>query len=301
MLDDVIGQSQAVTLLKQTVISQKIAPAYLFAGIPGIGKGMAAKGFAELLLGCNFAESSWESHPDLMWVEPTYNDKGSLITASQASAQNLHKKSAPQIRIEQIRQISQFLHRRPLKSDRLIVIIEDAHLMSEASANALLKTLEEPGNGTLILLAPSIDSLLTTIVSRCQCVRFTSLSRQNLQLVLEKINHSEILNNPLLVAMAQGSPGLAIAGWQQLQTIPTDLYQQLLNIPQNYFEALMIAKTITQLELATQLWLVDYLQYYYWQQNQSFSLANQWEKTRQYLLSYVQPRLAWECLFITMV
>lgn len=302
MLNDVVGQTQAVTLLEQTVISQKIAPAYLFAGIPGIGKSMAAKGFSELLLGCSFADISLESHPDIMWVEPTYNDKGNLITASLASAQNLKKKSAPQVRIEQIRQITQFLNRRPLKSDRLIVVIEDAHLMSEASANALLKTLEEPGNGTLILLAPSTDSLLNTIVSRCQCVRFTSLSQQNLELVLEKINHSEILHNPPLVAMAQGSPGMAIAAWEKLQSIPTEIHQKLLEIPKTYFEALIIAKTITkELELTTQLWLVDYLQYYYWQQNQNFSFVTQWEKTRQHLLSYVQPRLAWECLFISMV
>lgn len=296
---ELIGQEQAVNLLHQAVTSQKIAPAYLFAGRSGIGKSIAAVGFTELLLNCSLRESSPQQHPDLMWVEPTYSDKGELITVSQAAAKDLKPKTAPKIRIEQIRQITQFLSRQPLKSNRLVVIIEDAHLMSEASANALLKTLEEPGNNTLILITPNTDSLLSTIVSRCQSVRFSPLSEQNLQLVLEKLNHREILAHPLLIAMAQGSPGSAIAAWTQLQSIPEPLHNKLLQTPQNYLQALITAKTITQLELSTQLWLVDYLQHYYWQQNQNHFLVKQWEKTRQYLLSYVQPQLVWECVLIS--
>jgi DNA polymerase III subunit delta' len=307
MVLNLIGQEQAITLLKQAVSSQKTAPAYLFVGIPGIGKKIAARGFAKLLLECNFiecnfTESSLAAHPDLMWVEPTYSDKGELISVSQAEAQNLSFKSAPTIRIEQVRQISQFLNRRPLQSDRLVVVIEDAHLISEAPANALLKTLEEPGNGTIILIAPSIDTLLTTIVSRCQRIRFAPLSRQNLELVLKKANYTEILEHHSLMAMAQGSPGLAIVGWQQLQLIPQQLHQQLLKTPQNNFEALNIAKSISgELELSTQLWLVDYLQYYYWQQDRNETLVAKWEQTRKYLLSYVQPRLVWECFFTEII
>ena len=293
-LADLIGQEQAVTLLEQAFSSNKIAPAYLFAGIPGIGKSIAARGFAQLLLNCE--GRSLSNHPDLMWVEPTYSHQGNLIKASLA--EDDRRKTAPKIRIEQIRQITQFFNRQPLKSDRLIAVVEDAHLMSEAPANALLKTLEEPGNGTIILMAPSVDSLLTTIVSRCQCIRFTPLSDENLQRVL-KTNYSEILANPSLITMAQGSPGSAIAAADKLGSIPDSLHQQLLQTPQNYLEAFTIAKAITQeLELPTQLWLVDYLQHYYWQQSRDFLLANQWEKTRQYLLSYVQPRLVWESMLL---
>lgn len=299
MYTDLIGQKQAITLLKQAIKSNKIAPAYLFVGIPGIGKSIAAEGFAKLLLNSSNSLSSSSNHPDLMWVEPTYSDRDNLIKASVAEAENIRRKTAPQIRIEQIRQITQFFNRQPLKSDRLVAIVEDAHLMSEAPANALLKTLEEPDCGTIILIAPSTDLLLTTIVSRCQCIRFSPLSRENLQLVLEKNNHSEILANSSLIAMSQGSPGLAISAAEKLQKIPDSLQQQLLQIPQNYLEAFTIAKAITQeLELPTQLWLVDYLQHYYWQQNRNSLLAKRWEKTRQYLLSYVQPRLVWESLFL---
>ena len=294
-LADLIGQEQAVTLLEQAFSSHKIAPAYFFVGIPGIGKSIAARGFAQLLLNCD--RQALSNHPDLMWVEPTYSHQGNLIKASLA--EDDRRKTAPKIRIEQIRQITQFFNRQPLKSDRLIAVIEDAHLMSEAPANALLKTLEEPGNGTIILIAPSVDSLLTTIVSRCQCIRFTPLSQDNLQQVLKKTNYLEILANSSLITMAQGSPGLAIAAIEKLSLIPDSLHQQLLQTPQNYLEIFAVTKAITQeLELLTQLWLVDYLQHYYWQQNRDFLLASKWEKTRQYLLSYVQPRLAWESIFL---
>ena len=98
--------------------------------------------------------------------------------------------------------------------------MEDAHTMAEAPANALLKTLEEPGKATLILIAPSTESLLSTIVSRCQPVPFQRLSQQDLQQVLENTGHGEILEHPELIKLAQGSPGEAIAAWAKLQTIP---------------------------------------------------------------------------------
>ena len=299
---DIVGQEQAVSLLQQVVSSQRIAPAYLFVGIPGIGKKIAARAMARSLLGCSSIDDSLDQHPDSLWIEPTYSEKGNLITVSQAKALEVKKKTAPKIRIEQVRQITQFLQRQPLKSDRLVVIVEDAHLMSEAPANALLKTLEEPGKGTIILTAPSTDSLLTTIVSRCQTIRFIPLSQKNLQLVLKNKNYAEILEDKSLLAVAEGSPGKAILAWQQLQTIPADLQQKTLTIPSSKLEALMIAKTISQeIELDTQLWLIDYLQHHYWQQNHNSLLVHQWEKTRQYLLGYVQPRLAWECLLMALV
>ena len=174
--------------------------------------------------------------------------------------------------------------------------------MAEAPANALLKTLEEPGNATLILIAPDTDSLLTTLVSRCQKIQFYRLCADNLSQVLQQNNHGEILSHPELIAIAQGSPGLAIAAWTQLQAIPPELIQQLRRSPQTPLEALNLAQTLTsELDSSTQLWLLDYLQYYYWQQNQQVRLMACWEKTRQCLLSYVQPRLVWECALLNLV
>ncbi|HHP7229856.1 MAG TPA: DNA polymerase III subunit delta' [Xenococcaceae cyanobacterium] len=305
--EPIIGQDRAIRLLLQAVKLQRIAPAYLFWGTPGVGRSLVAKAFIRCLLATNATPDKLalisqklrsHNHPDVLWIEPTYKDKGELITASVALAQGIKRKTPPQIRIEQIRQITQFVTRPPLESSRLVVVIESASTMSEASANALLKTLEEPGKATLILIAPNPDSLLTTIVSRCQCIPLRPLSQTDLKLVLQKQGYREILDHPEIIAIAQGSPGKAIAAWQQLQTIPADLLKQVQNLPKNPLAVFELAKTIDrELDTISQIWLVDYLQHYYWQKYYDIALINQWEKTRQYLLSYVQPRLVWECTF----
>ncbi|MEM9275709.1 MAG: DNA polymerase III subunit delta' [Cyanobacteria bacterium P01_F01_bin.143] len=304
MFEKIIGQNRAITLLEQAIALDRIAPAYLFVGASGIGRSLSAAQFAQQLLTRNLSEEKQSlaerkiehrNHPDFRWLEPTFSDRGELVTASQALAKDLKRKTPPKIRIEQIRQLIEFINRPPLEAERLVVVIEDAHTMAEAPANALLKTLEEPGKATLILIAPSTESLLSTIVSRCQPVPFQRLCQQDLQQVLENTGHTEILEHPELIKLAQGSPGEVISAWAKLQTIPTELLQQLKEIPKHHLAALKLAKTITQeLDLATQLWLVDYLQYCYWQKHYNSSMMKQWEETRKYLLSYVQPRLVWE-------
>lgn len=306
-----LGQDKAVELLQQAVKQDRVAPAYLFCGSSGIGRSIAAKSFAQLLLGMGLAPEKYPlmerkletgNHPDLLWVEPTYLNKGEIYTASEASQKGLQYKTPPKIRIEQIRNITLFLHRPALEATRQVVVIEDAQTMAEAPANALLKTLEEPGNASIILIAPDADSLLSTLVSRCQRIQFYSLSETNLRTVLERNGYQEIIEHPELIAIAQGSPGQAIYCWNQLQRIPEELLQQLKGSISTPLEAIKLAQTIAnELDGQTQLWLVDYLQYYYWQQNQQAKLTAQWEKTRQYLLSYVQPRLVWECALFNLL
>jgi len=324
---NLLGQSRAVELLMAAIAKERIATAYLFCGSLGIGRTIAAKNFTQLLLTTGLSPEkqhlasrklSTGNHPDLLWVEPTFLKGGELYTTAQAAEQGLQYKTPPKIRIEQIRQITQFLNRPALEATRQVVIIEDAQTMAEAPANALLKTLEEPGNATLILIAPDADSLLTTLVSRCQKIQFNPLSSQDLSTILQEHNYGAILDHPELIAIAQGSPGMAISAWEQLQLIPVELLQQLKRLrsarreasplgypkgsPQTPLEAINLAQTITtQLDSSTQLWLVDYLQYYYWQQNQQLRLMETWEKTRDCLLSYVQPRLVWECALLNLI
>jgi DNA polymerase-3 subunit delta' len=308
---NLLGQSKAVELLLQAIALNRIAPAYLFCGSSGIGRTIAAKNFTQLLLtnGLSLEKQHLASrkletgnHPDLLWVEPTFLKGGELYTAAQAAEQGLQYKTPPKIRIEQIRQITQFLNRPALEATRQVVIIEDAQTMAEAPANALLKTLEEPGKATIILIAPDTDSLLTTLVSRCQRIQFNRLCSQDLSTILKANNYAAILEHPELMAIAQGSPGQAIAAWSQLQLIPDELLQQLKRSPLTPLAALNLAQAITtQLDSSAQLWLVDYLQAYYWQQNQQLELMETWEKTRQYLLSYVQPRLVWECALLNLI
>ena len=308
MFDNLIGQETAVKLLQQAVNCDRVAPAYLFAGMSGVGRSIAAQNFARLLLLKGLASEQHSlatkkilanNHPDLLWVKPTYLSKGQLYTAQEAIEQGLNYQTPPKIRIEQIRGITQFLQRPILEATRKVVVIAEAQTMAEASANALLKTLEEPGNATLILIAPSPDALLSTLVSRCQRIQFSGLSSTNLGKVLEREGYLEIMQHPELIAISQGSPGKAIAAWQQLQTIPNELLQQLTRSISSSLTAMILAQTITkELDLNTQLWLVDYLQQYHWQNNPQIPLIRSWETTRKQLLSYVQPRLVWECALL---
>ena len=308
MITNLIGQERAIQLLTRAVTLNRVAPAYLFYGASGIGRSIAAGGLARMLL-CQGVPSDKHSlveqklrsgnHPDLRWVEPTYTHKGELLTAKQAKEQELTPKTLPKIRIEQIRGLIEFIYGHPLEASRQVVIIEEAQTMAEAAANALLKTLEEPIKATIILIAPDTDSLLSTIVSRCQRIQFYPLSPANLEIVLRQLGYSEIIERPEICAIAQGSPGKAIAAWETLQSIPQDLLQQLCIKPQHPLDAFKLAKAITnQLDTPTQLWLVDYLQYHYWHSDRDLELIQQWEKTRQQLLSYVQPRLVWECTLL---
>jgi DNA polymerase III subunit delta' len=303
-----VGQQQAIELLTEAVRQNRVAPAYLFVGTDGIGRSLAAKCFVELLF-CSFVETRLVTsvqnrlrqgnHPDLLWVQPTYQYQGQRLTAQEAAEKKLKRKAPPVIRLEQIREITEFLSRPPLEAPRNIVVLEEAQTMAEPAANALLKTLEEPGQATLILIAPSVESVLPTLVSRCQRIPFYRLDATSLTQVLMQTGHPEIVQHQAVLSIAAGSPGSAIAAYEQLQAMPPQLLQDVTKAPTSYRNALELAKQIDrELDTEAQLWLVDYLQYLYWQQWHQPSIIHQLEQARKSLLVYAQPRLVWECTFV---
>ena len=310
-----VGQNQAVELLTQAIASSRIAPAYLFAGADGVGRSKAAKCFIEQLFCLNLPESKQQqihhrlqlsNHPDLLWIQPTYLHQGKLLSAAEATAAGVKRKAPPTIRIEQIREIAQFLGRSPLEAIRSVVVIEQAEAMAEAAANALLKTLEEPGQATLILIAPATEALLPTLVSRCQRIPFYRLDSASMAEVLQKTSNEQILSQPQIMAIAQGSPGDAIASMLQLQAIPPDLLEKLQHLPKSHRDALELARQIDKnLDTEAQLWLVDYLQHCYWQKflqrEIETSPLEKLETTRRNLLAYAQPRLVWEVTLLSLI
>ena len=303
-----IGQSQAVELLEQVIAKKRIAPAYLFSGPVGVGRSLGAKCFSEALLCENIPPEQQllvqkrirqRNHPDLLWVEPTYRYQGQLITVQEAQNSGITLKVPPQIRIEQIREVTRFLSHPPLEAPRTLVIIEDAQTMTEAAANGLLKTLEEPGQATLILLVISTYNLIQTLVSRCHKIPFYSLSSEDLIRVFKEQGNEEIYKNPEIMSVAQGSPGAAMVASQQLQNIPKELCQKIKSIPNNQIESLELSKIIAKkLDIHTQLWLIKYLQYYFWIKLQNKKILEILEKSHLCLLSHVQSQLVWECLLL---
>ena len=156
--DCLVGQEAIEVTLSQALITSRIAPAYLFTGPQGVGQCLAARRFLEGLI-TGGATSIKErnrlgkmNHPDLIWIEPTYMNQGVLVPKSLAKKEGINKRNPPQIRLEQIKIIQRFLSKNPIETNLGMVVIEAVEAMNESSSNALLKTLEEPGNGLLILI-----------------------------------------------------------------------------------------------------------------------------------------------------
>ncbi|APB33582.1 DNA polymerase III subunit delta' [Gloeomargarita lithophora Alchichica-D10] len=271
------GQTLAVMLLERALAQNRLAPAYLFQGPAGVGKALTARCLAQGLLG------KTNDHPDLLWVAPVQK------------TQDTGRVTPAQIRLEQVREITQFVGRTPWQSDRSLVVIEAAQCLNEPAQDALLKTLEEPGHSRIILLADRPDELLNTIRSRCQTIPFSNLDSDQMRTVLIEQDYGEIEQNPELLALACGSPGAAIAHWRQWQQLPPELPALFNALPHSLAQALELARRLTQtLEPAAQLWLTDYLQWCYWERYQRRELVQILEQTRQALLNYVQPQLVWE-------
>jgi len=306
---DLQGQSQAVALLTAALEQQRLAPAYLFCGPDGVGRRLAALRFLEGVIAGPHGSPAVRrrlkdgNHPDLLWVEPTYSDKGSLVPASQAAEAGVSRKAPPQLRLEQVRGVSQFLARRPVEAPRCLVVIEAVEAMAEGAANALLKTLEEPGGGLLVLLSAAPDRLLSTIRSRCQSIPFARLEPELLQRVLEQSGGSapgELPDPPELLALAAGSPGALLEHRQQWEALPEGLAQRCSALvvgsgSSSPLEALALARDLCEaLDVEQQLWLLDWWQLQLWQQRPDPGPLKRLEQLRQQLRSYVQPRLAWE-------
>ncbi len=305
------GQDPAIQLLTQAVRRRSLAPAYLFTGAAGIGKALAARCWLETIL-CqdlplaeiplNCQKIRQGNHPDIHWVAPTYSHQGQLLSAAAAAEAGVKKKAPPQIRIEQVREIGQFLARPPLVADRQLVVIEGAEAMAEGAANALLKTLEEPGAATLILLADPGGALLPTIVSRCQKIPFRCLSELLTIEILTQGGYAELAADATILGMSQGSPGRAIELGEQLQIIPEDLRAALCARPSRMRGALQVAKRVDQeLDNVAQLALLEYLQFCYWQSFRNAELVKVLAESRRQLVAYVQPRLVWECLLLSLL
>jgi DNA polymerase-3 subunit delta' len=163
----IVGHEWATRLLQQALERDDVSHAYLFTGPPNVGKGTVASTLAQALLceadtgqpcgtcrACHLLKSG--NHPDFHHVEP--------------------ETAAGRMAIDQVRELSRHLSLTPSMGHHRVVILSDFHRATPSAANALLKTLEEPPSYVvLMLLAPDTDSLLPTIVSRCQVVPFQPL------------------------------------------------------------------------------------------------------------------------------
>ena len=105
LFEDLLGQTRAVALLEASLVKGRLAPVYLFAGPDGVGRRLAALRFLEGVLAGLHGDAGIRrrlqegNHPDLLWVEPTYQDKGQLVPASKAEELGFARRAAPQLRL----------------------------------------------------------------------------------------------------------------------------------------------------------------------------------------------------------
>ncbi len=184
---------------------------WILAGQRGVGKAGFAIEAARILVDPDNRYSNLVDqriHPDIHIISrlPKEQPKEGEDIASDAEL----KRS---ISIDQIRAIQQILTKRPTMSDRRAIIIDAADDMERSGANALLKSLEEPSQGTFFfLISHASDRLLPTIRSRCQMLRFEPLNdvqmRHALQNIMTNISAAEL---DTLVAAGRGSPGQSLS------------------------------------------------------------------------------------------
>ncbi|WP_181280684.1 DNA polymerase III subunit delta' [Aphanothece hegewaldii] len=287
LLHQIIGQPIAIQLLTAAINSQAIAPAYLFTGIAGIGKLTTAKLYAQMILSQNIS-----NHPDVLMIEPTCQVKDELIPLSMIHQQQLILSNLPQIRVEQIRQINQFLVQSPLKANRKIVIIESAEYLNPAAANAFLKSLEEPYTATIILTCAVPDKLLSTLISRCHVIPFYPLGEHHINQLLTQLNN---FNIPAHIRhLGQGSIGKTINIWNLLKQFPSELlnFQKKDRVTKIY----ETIQTLISFSLEQQLILADYWQYQAILA-QDVHQIEKLEKVKSFLSKRGNPSLIWESFF----
>jgi DNA polymerase III subunit gamma/tau len=184
--EEIAGQKAIVRTLKNALASNKMAHAYLFAGPRGTGKTTMARLFAKALnceqgVGqqCNKCSNclaiSDGTHPDVVEIDAASNNG-----------------------VDQVRDLIDKVKYAPIKGRYKVYIIDEVHMMSTGAFNALLKTLEEPPENVIFILATTEPyKVIPTILSRCQRFDFSKLSDEEMEgklkevLLAEKTDYEE--------------------------------------------------------------------------------------------------------------
>ena len=172
--EEVAGQNHIVQTLKHAIEQNKIAHAYLFCGPRGTGKTSIAKIFAKMIncesndnKPCTICDNCIavqnNSHPDIIEIDAASNNG-----------------------VEEVRNLIEKVKYAPIKGKFKIYIIDEVHMMSTGAFNALLKTIEEPPEHVIFILATTEPhKVLPTIISRCQRFDFTKVSKNE---IVDRIN-----------------------------------------------------------------------------------------------------------------
>ena len=199
--DELIGQDPITATLKQALVSDRIAPAYIFSGPRGTGKTSSARIFAKSL-NCLKSEKATTSPCGECELCNGINSGNALDVIEIDAASNTG--------VDNIRELIERSRFSPAKARWKVYVIDECHMLSTAAFNALLKTLEEPPRQVVFILATTDPQrVLPTILSRCMRFDFRRISLQDLQSHLMNIATQEqiVINEEAISLIAKHSQG----------------------------------------------------------------------------------------------
>jgi len=188
MFDTLVGNEPVKTYLRTIVERDRVGNSYLFSGPEGVGKGLFALALARQLVN---DPKGRDDHPDIH----IYRPEGKIGSHS----------------IESLRQFSEEVYTKPYEAKWKVFIIHDADRMLPYSANALLKTFEEPAEDALIiLLTSSPENILPTVLSRCRRVFFHAVEKEEIASFLIQYRNVDQKQAEEIAASAKGSIARAL-------------------------------------------------------------------------------------------
>ena len=227
------GHDDVVQRFRRILARGRLASTFLFVGPPGIGKRAFAERLAQALL-CPHVEldtlapcgrcdscvqTASRTHPDLLIIEKP-RDKSFIPLSAFVGDEARRMREG----------LCHDIALRPFMGGRKVALIDDADFLNEESANALLKTLEEPpGHSVLILIGTSADRQLPTIRSRAQTVRFRPLEASAVaRILLEHGLASDAAQAERMAEFSEGSIQRAVSlGDEDLWAFRRELLQAL--------------------------------------------------------------------------
>ncbi len=219
----IVGQAQACRFLASAVEGGRLAHGYLLTGPAGTGKRAVAVQFAKALV-CTSGEKrpcgscascrqfAAHSHPNVsfLFAHPKSAKEDELNTLLQTLVDDPYAFSLPwnnpRISIDDIRSLRNRMSMKSGTGVRRVIIILEAQTMTAEATNALLKILEEPPEETyFILTSSSPDTILPTIISRCQQLKFSLLTAADIEHALQRTGRVEQADIPMIARLSRGS------------------------------------------------------------------------------------------------